>query len=246
MVAGHDDPTVGGRQPADSLFLAKGSATPMPVVLVGTLDTKGREIEFARDRLHARGLQTLVIDAGSSLAAGDPPSFIPEIGSDEVFRAAGTTIREIEQARDRGNAVSAAARGVVALVDGLHTKGRVHGILGLGGSAGTVIGTAAMRVLPFGVPKVMVSTLASGQTRPYVGGSDIMMLYSVADLAGLNRVTRTVLANAAHAMIQVMVRPREVRPRSRAISRSWPRRCSESRPRVSISRGRLSKWRAWR
>ena len=107
---------------------------------------------------------------------------------------------EVLQRRDRGEAVAAAARGVVAVVADLSAKGWVDGILGLGGSAGTVIGTAAMRALPFGVPKVMVSTLASGQTRPFVGGSDIMMLYPVADIAGLNRLTRTTLTNAALAL----------------------------------------------
>ena len=128
----------------------------MPIVLLGTLDTKGAEYQFVRDRLRQAGLATLVIDAGVM-----PPLFTPDIGQDELFRAAGTSVKAIGQ--DRGQAVAAAARGAAKLVSQLFQQGKVDGILCLGGSAGTTIGTAAMRALPFGVPKLMVSTLASGQ-----------------------------------------------------------------------------------
>lgn len=168
----------------------------MPVLIVGTLDTKGEEVAFARDVLRAHGVETLVIDVGSL----GPPSFAPDLARDEVFRRAGTTAEAVAGRGDRGAAVADAARGLVALVGELAAGGDVQGVLGLGGSAGTVIATAAMRALPFGVPKVMVSTMASGQTRPFVGGSDILMLYPVADIAGLNRLTRTVLTNAARAL----------------------------------------------
>jgi uncharacterized protein (UPF0261 family) len=168
----------------------------MPVVIVGTLDTKGDELRFVRDQLAASGLETLVIDAGS----GGPPGFAPDIDRVEVFRRAGTSWEEVRARGDRGEAVAAAARGVAALAADLAGRGMVQGMLGIGGSAGTVIGTSGMRALPFGVPKVMVSTLASGQMRPYVGGSDLMVLHPVADLAGLNRLTRTALRNAAMAM----------------------------------------------
>jgi uncharacterized protein (UPF0261 family) len=177
----------------------------MPVILAGTLDTKGDEFAFARDVLRGQGVETLVIDAGSL----GPPTFPPEISRDEVFRRAGTSVEEIRSRGDRGEAVSAAARGVAAIAAEMASQGRVEGMLGLGGSAGTVIGTAAMRALPFGLPKVMVSTLASGQTRPFVGGSDILMMYSVADLAGLNRLTRTVITSAALA-VAGMARPRSL------------------------------------
>lgn len=165
----------------------------MAIVLVGTLDTKGREVAYVRDLLQAQGLKTTVIDAGSL----GPPAFAPDLARDEVFRRAGTSTAGIKAAGDRGQAVARAAEGVASLVAELHGRGEVEGILSLGGSAGTTIGTAAMRALPFGIPKVMVSTLASGQTRPYVGSSDIIMVNPVADLAGLNRLTRTALANAA-------------------------------------------------
>lgn len=170
----------------------------MPVVLIATLDTKGAEAGFVRDVLRSRGVDTIVIDAGSL----GPPALEPDIDRDEVFRAAGTTAEAVRNKADRGEAVSAAARGVAALMPEIANgnRGPLQGVIALGGSAGTVIGTSAMRALPFGLPKVMVSTLASGQTRPYVEGSDIVMLYPVADLAGLNRITVTVLRNAACAL----------------------------------------------
>jgi uncharacterized protein (UPF0261 family) len=168
----------------------------MPVVIVGTLDTKGDELRFVRDVLARQGLETLVIDAGSV----GPPGFAPDIDRAEVFRRAGTSSEAIRARGDRGHAVAEAAKGVAAIAADLAARGVIEGILGIGGSAGTTIGTAAMRALPFGLPKVMVSTLASGQTRPYVGGSDLVMVHPVADLSGLNRLTRTALHNAALAL----------------------------------------------
>src|SRR5207244_3726362 len=113
----------------------------MPIVLAGTFDTKGAEFAFVRDLLAARGLQTLTIDAGSQ----GLPTFTPDIPRDRVFGKSIPT--------DRGQAVAAAAAGVTRIVLELHQQGKVDGILGLGGSAGTTIATAAMRALPFGVPK---------------------------------------------------------------------------------------------
>jgi uncharacterized protein (UPF0261 family) len=124
-----------------------------------------------------------------------------------VFAAAGTSAEAVQAAGDRGQAVEAAARGVALIARKLHSTGRINGVLALGGSAGTVIGTAAMRVLPVGVPKLMVSTLASGQVRPYVGVRDVCMMHSVVDLSGLNRVSRAVLANAAAAMAGMLKAP---------------------------------------
>src|SRR5947207_12387896 len=169
----------------------------MAVILVGTLDTKGVEIQFVRDLLHKGGVATVVVDAGVL----GPPHFPPDLPRDRVFAAAGTSIEAIRQVNDRGNAIEAAARGVATVVRELHGQGQVDGALGLGGSAGTTIATAAMRALPFGIPKVMVSTLASGQVRPFVGVRDICMMNSVVDLSGLNRISRSVLANAAAAML---------------------------------------------
>jgi uncharacterized protein (UPF0261 family) len=168
----------------------------MAVVVIATLDTKGEEAGFVRDRLRAAGLDTFLVDAGSM----GPPVIEPDIPRDEVFVSAGTTAADVQRAGDRGKAVTLAAAGTLKVVGRLHAEGKVAGVIGLGGSAGTTIGTAAMRALPYGVPKVMVSTLASGQVQPYVGVRDILMLNSVTDLCGLNRFTRMVLENAAAAM----------------------------------------------
>lgn len=168
----------------------------MSVLLVGTLDTKGTEFAYVRDRLRARGVQVLVADAGVL----GPPAFEPDITREAVFAAAGVRYEQVKAAADRGKAVELAATGIAKLAADLHKQGKLSGVLGLGGSAGTTIGTAAMRALPVGVPKLMVSTLASGQVQHYVGTRDIMMMHSVVDIAGLNRISRAVLDNAANAM----------------------------------------------
>jgi uncharacterized protein (UPF0261 family) len=167
----------------------------MPVILIGTLDTKGAEYAFVRDRLRAAGVATRVIDAG---VTGNP-TFEPDVPRDRLYAAAGTTLEAIRRANDRGKAIEAAALGAARLV--ADSAKETEGILSLGGSAGTTIGTAAMRALPFGIPKLMVSTLASGQMKQYVGVRDILMMHSVVDISGLNRISRVVLANAADAMI---------------------------------------------
>jgi uncharacterized protein (UPF0261 family) len=174
----------------------------MPVLLIGTLDTKGVEVSFVRDALAEAGIATLVMDAGVLGA----PSFPADIPREHVYAAAGTTLAAVRESGDRGRAVEAAALGAAHLAQKLAAKGEVDGVLALGGSAGTTIGTAAMRALPFGLPKVMVSTLASGQVRQYVGVRDIFMLHSVVDISGLNRISRTVLGNAAQAMVGMVRR----------------------------------------
>jgi uncharacterized protein (UPF0261 family) len=169
----------------------------MPVILLGTLDTKGTEFAYVRQLLVKAGVETLLIDAGVLHA----PAIQPQISRETLYQAAGTSHADILQRADRGEAIAVAARGAAKIVAALHEQAQVDGILSLGGSAGTTIGTAAMRALPFGIPKLMVSTLASGQVKPYVGVRDIMMLHSVVDISGLNRISRVVLGNAARAMI---------------------------------------------
>jgi uncharacterized protein (UPF0261 family) len=186
----------------------------MAVILIGTLDSKGIELQFVRDLLLAAGVHTLVIDA----SVIGPPAFLPDVAAEQVYTAAGTSLEAVRRLGDRGQAIEAAARGAARLAAALHAEGKVDGMLALGGSAGTTIGTAAMRALPFGVPKLMVSTLASGQVKPYVGVRDILMMPSVVDISGLNRISRTVLSNAAWAMIgmtaQRQRRPAETAPAS--------------------------------
>lgn len=184
----------------------------MPVYLLVTLDTKAAEAAFVRDRLTALGVPTVIVDTG---CLGNP-SIAADIAREEVFAAAGATLAEMQRLGDRGNAVTAAAKGAAKIICDLHAQGQVAGVIGLGGSAGTTIATSAMRALPLGVPKVMVSTLASGQVRQYVGDKDIFMLNAVVDLAGVNRISRTILLQAAHAM-SGLVHPRDpegVSPRS--------------------------------
>ena len=168
----------------------------MPVYLLGTLDTKGHEIAFVRDLLHEYGAKTCVVDTG---CLGEP-TIAADISREQVFAAAGVSLKALREQNDRGQAVTQAALGAANIVSAAQARGEVDGILALGGSAGTTIGTSAMRALPLGVPKLMVSTLASGQTRPYVGGKDILMLNSVVDIAGINRISRLVLGEAARAM----------------------------------------------
>ena len=162
------------------------------VVLLGTLDTKGAEYEFLRERVREFGCDVILVDAG---VLGDPSP--GDISADEVAAAAGESRAALAAANDRGPAVIAMTRGATAVVKRLYDEGRLDGILGVGGSGGSSIVSAAMQALPVGVPKLMVSTMASGDTRPYVGTSDITMMYSVVDIAGINRLSERILTNAA-------------------------------------------------
>ncbi|MEU9720103.1 Tm-1-like ATP-binding domain-containing protein [Streptomyces sp. NPDC047976] len=197
------------------------------VVLVGTLDTKGVEYGWLRERLLRAGVEVVLVDTG---IMGEPrvPADVPR---EAVARAAGTELTELRAAADRGAAVTTMARGAEAALLRLHAEGRLHGVLAIGGSGGTSIATRAMRALPLGVPKVMVSSMASGDVSPYVGSADITMMYSVVDIAGINSVSAPVLANAAEAvagMAKAYARA--------ALDRSRPARLgSGSRPLVAAS-----------
>jgi len=169
----------------------------MAIVLVGTLDTKGEEFAFARDVIEAQGVDVHVIDVGVL----DDAEFEPDTTATEVAEAAGTTLDVLREESDRGEAMTAMGEGAAAVVTDLFESGELAGVLGLGGSGNTSIATRAMRALPVGVPKLMVSTMASGDTEPYVGSTDIAMMYSVADIEGLNQLSRQVISNAALAMV---------------------------------------------
>ncbi|MGI8673514.1 MAG: Tm-1-like ATP-binding domain-containing protein [Luteitalea sp.] len=170
--------------------------TPRTVLLLGTLDTKGHEYGFVRDLIHARGHRTMLVDIG---VLGDP-QIAPDIDADEVARAGGSDVATLRARGDRGDAVETMQRGACALLPVWYAQGRFHGVVGLGGGGGTTMVTAAMRTLPVGVPKVMVSTMASGNTAPYVDVKDLTLMYSVVDIAGLNPLSRRILANAAGAI----------------------------------------------
>ena len=166
------------------------------IVLIGTFDTKGEEFRFLREQIEGAGMRTLTIDVG---VLGNA-AFAADIPADEVAAAAGEDLAGLRAERDRGRSVTAMARGAEAIVARLWEQGAIQGIVSLGGSAGTTIATAAMRALPYGFPKLMVSTVAAGDTHPYVGIKDICMMPSVLDIAGLNRVSRMILGNAAGAI----------------------------------------------
>lgn len=166
------------------------------VILLGTLDTKGQEYGFVRDRLRALSVETTLIDAG---IMGEPLTQ-PDFGRDEVANAAGTTVTALVDAGDRGAAVDAMANGATVIVRRLVTGGKAHGILGLGGSGGSTLVSHVMRELPIGFPKLVVSTVASGDTRPYVGDTDIAMMPSIVDISGINRLSEQILGNAAAAI----------------------------------------------
>ncbi|MEZ4699950.1 MAG: Tm-1-like ATP-binding domain-containing protein [Rhodothermales bacterium] len=166
------------------------------IVIIGALDTKGTEVLFVKQQIEARGHRTVVIDSG---VLGDP-LFRADVTRQEVASAGGADLEKLRAANDRGQAVIAMTQGAAAIVQRLHEQGKVDAIIGMGGGAGTTVGTAAMRALPLGIPKVMVSTLASGDTRPFVGVKDIMMVPSIVDISGLNGIARGVFTRAAAAV----------------------------------------------
>ncbi len=164
--------------------------------IIGALDTKGAEFAFLKAEIEKRGFRTLVINIG---VIGQP-LFEPDISAEEVARAGGTELAELIERRDRGEAMQVMTQGIVHVIKQLQEEGKIDGVISMGGGGGTVVGTSAMRALPIGFPKVMVSTVASGDVSAYVGTSDLVMMPSVVDVAGLNRISRTIFTNAAGAI----------------------------------------------
>lgn len=166
------------------------------VALVGTLDTKREEYTWVRDALAERGIATVLIDVGTFSDGGD----LADVGAPEVAQAAGEDIDRLREEKDRGAAMTAMGRGAAAVVERLHAEGRLHGVLGVGGSSGSAVASQAMQALPVGVPKLLVSTMAAGDVGPYVGAKDVTLMPSVVDVAGINRISRMVLGNAVAAV----------------------------------------------
>lgn len=167
------------------------------VLLVAALDSKGHEVLFLKERIESHGAKTIIIDAG--ILGG--PLFPPDFTREQVSERAGTTLEDVRKISSEGEAMEMQIKGATAIAQELYAKGMVNGILGVGGTMGTALGTAVMRSLPIGIPKVMISTVAAlPVVGEYVGTKDIMMFHSVADVAGLNRLTRTIFANAAAAV----------------------------------------------
>jgi len=167
------------------------------ILLLGTMDTKGLEFGYVKERITEKGHRAVVLDVG---VVGNP-LLKPDISHEEVAQSAGTNLQKVIEQGHEGVAIEAMAKGAVSIVQDLYRSGKIHGILALGGSMGTSLATAVMRTLPIGIPKVMVSTMASSDTRPYLDNKDIVMIPSVADVVGLNPVTKRVLATAAGAIV---------------------------------------------
>ena len=166
------------------------------IAVLGTLDSKGAEHAFVAQQIRARGHDVVLVDVGT----GGEPEVKPEVSRFEVAAAGGIDLQPILDRRDRGECVAAMTQAAPVLMAQLVAGGRIEGVISLGGGGGTAIATAAMRVLPVGFPKLMVSTLASGNTAHYVGIRDIVMMPSIVDVSGLNPVSRTIFTRAAGAI----------------------------------------------
>lgn len=171
-------------------------SSPKTIAVLGTLDSKGDEHAYVAGIIRDKGHRVLLIDVGSL----EPPKVVPDITREEVAAAGGVDLPALQARRDRGESVTAMAGAAARLLSGLVSAGKIDGVISLGGGGGTAIGTAAMRALPVGFPKVMVSTLAAGNVAPYVGTKDIVMFPSIVDVSGLNRLSRVLLARAAGAI----------------------------------------------
>jgi len=174
------------------------------ICIIGALDTKGEEFSFLKEQIQKKGYKTLVVDAGVL----DKPKLEADIKRGKVAKAGGGDLRQLVQKKERGEAVSIMAKGGASIVKKLYEQGKINGIISMGGTAGTAVGTSAMRALPIGVPKVMVSTVASGDTKGYVGIKDIVMIPSIVDVSGINRISRQIFSNAAGAitgMVEVKI-----------------------------------------
>jgi uncharacterized protein (UPF0261 family) len=177
------------------------------IAVVGTLDTKGAEFAYLCEVIREAGCGVHLIDCGTVGA----PLIAPDTSREKVAHAGGGDAHDLKEKADRGVAVETMAKGAAVIARRLYDEGKIDGIVSLGGSAGSTIGTSAMRALPFGVPKFMVSTFASGNVQPYVGTRDIAMMYPVVDIAGLNRISKQVIRNAGGAICG-MVKARALAP----------------------------------
>ncbi|MCM8542913.1 MAG: Tm-1-like ATP-binding domain-containing protein [Lentisphaeraceae bacterium] len=166
------------------------------IAVLGTFDTKGEEHSFVADIIRSKGHETLMIDVGS----GDEPTISPDVSRYEVAAAIGLHLQSLIEAKDRGRCVVEMSKAAPVYLAKLVEEKRIDGVISLGGGGGTALGTAAMRALPLGFPKIMVSTLASGNTEHYIGTTDICMMPSIVDVAGLNSISKVIFARAAHAI----------------------------------------------
>ncbi len=175
------------------------------IVLVGALDTKGEEFALVRRLIESSGLRTILVDFG----VFETDSAAADITAAEVARAGGGEVLDLRRSRDKGIAMKVMAAGVAAIVRQLYRDRRLDGILAMGGTSGTSVAAEAMRTLPLGIPKLIVSTVASGDVSPYVGTRDISMMASVVDVAGVNRISHLIYTNAAAAIAGMVSQARQ-------------------------------------
>lgn len=183
----------------------------MTIAVLGTLDSKGHEHAFVADLIRQRGHTPLLIDLGT----GSDPQITPDIDRYEVAKSAGLDLQALIDQQDRGQCVVAMSEAAPILLSQLVAEDKIHGVISLGGGGGTALGTAAMRSLPIGFPKLMVSTLASGNTAHYLGTKDITMMPSIVDVAGLNSISKTIFTRAAGAicgMVEAKIDQTENKP----------------------------------
>lgn len=166
------------------------------IALIGTFDTKGEEYLYVKNKIENLGVKTLTIHAGIFEAA-----FSPDINHDSVAVLGDGSVAELREKKDRGHAMEVMSKGLCTLVPKLYEEKLFDAVLALGGTGGTSLVTPCMRLLPLGVPKIMVSTMASGDVTRYVGTSDILMMPSIVDIAGINRISSQVLTHAVHAIV---------------------------------------------
>ena len=169
---------------------------PKTVAIIGAFDTKGQEFSFLKTEIEKHGCKTFMINVG---VLGDGP-FNSDVTASQIADAGGSTLQKLATEKDRGQAMEVMTRGAAVMAKRLYDQGNFDGIISMGGSGGAVVGTSAMRVLPVGIPKLMVTTVASGDVSAYVGTTDITMMPSIVDVSGLNRISRSIFANAAGAI----------------------------------------------
>jgi uncharacterized protein (UPF0261 family) len=182
------------------------------VGILATLDTKGAEVAYLKSCLLEAGVGVCIIDGGIMGKAAIPA----DIPAAVLARKAGSSLTALRRLGHEGRAMGRMTQGAIRVVQGLLRQGAIKGLIGIGGSMGTSLGTGAMRALPFGFPKLMVSTMASRDTRPFVGSKDILMFHSVVDLVGLNRMSRRILNQAAGAIAGMVRTEQEKNPEQKA------------------------------
>lgn len=201
------------------------------VVLVGTMDTKGEEYGWIADRVRAHGAETVTVDVGPF---SEPGARAADVGAAEVARAGGDDLAALREADDRGAAMEAMGSGATAIARDLYERGRLDGVLSVGGSGGSSVAGRVMRALPVGVPKLLVSTMASGDVSPYVGEVDVTVMHAVVDVAGVNSISERIFGNAA-AAISAMAAAHEAHVAHKADEARGAAPADQRRPTVGLS-----------